>query len=69
MSFIRLAARSIPRPAVFSRLAITRPALATQSPAIWRSYSAAAGLTKEDITARVLETIKDFEKVDPSKVP
>lgn len=32
------------------------------------AYSAAAGLSKEDITARVLDVLKSFEKVDGSKV-
>jgi len=32
------------------------------------AFSAAAGLTKEDITTRVLDVLKGFEKVDPAKV-
>lgn len=32
------------------------------------AYSAAAGLSKEDITTRVLDVLKSFEKVDSSKV-
>ena len=31
------------------------------------AYSAAAGLSKEDITTRVLDVLKSFEKVDGSK--
>ena len=32
------------------------------------AFSAAAGLTKEEITTRVLDVLKGFEKVDPKKV-
>ncbi len=32
------------------------------------AYSAAAGLSQEDITSRVLDVLKSFEKVDGSKV-
>jgi hypothetical protein len=31
-------------------------------------YAEAAGLSKENIQSRVLEVMKSFEKVDPSKV-
>jgi NADH dehydrogenase (ubiquinone) 1 alpha/beta subcomplex 1 len=43
-------------------MAFTRPAF------VYRSYSAAAGLTKDDIQSRVMEVMKSFEKVNPSKV-
>ena len=33
-----------------------------------RSYSAEAGLTRETISARILEVLTSFEKVDPAKV-
>lgn len=32
------------------------------------NFSAAAGLSKEDIQTRVLDVLKGFEKVDPAKV-
>ena len=68
----RLAARSFSarnlnvaaRPVVASRLA-----LAARSRIVPRAaFSAAAGLSKEDITTRVLDVLKSFEKVDGSKV-
>ncbi|KAG8927299.1 hypothetical protein FRC02_008312 [Tulasnella sp. 418] len=33
-----------------------------------RFYSAASGLNKEDITARILDVLKSFEKVKPEKL-
>ncbi|ODO09943.1 acyl carrier protein [Cryptococcus amylolentus CBS 6273] len=48
-----------PQPA---QQAAFKPALAL------RAYSAAAGLSKEDITKRVLEVLQDFEKVDATKL-
>ncbi|KAG9007294.1 hypothetical protein FRB94_014509 [Tulasnella sp. JGI-2019a] len=33
-----------------------------------RFYSAAAGLSKEDITARIIDVLKSFEKVDAAKL-
>lgn len=68
----RLAARSFSarnlnvaaRPVVASRLA-----LAARSRIVPRAaFSAAAGLSKEDITTRVLDVLKSFEKVDGAKV-
>ncbi|TXT16012.1 hypothetical protein VHUM_00515 [Vanrija humicola] len=56
----RLALRAAASPA---RAALVRPAAV---PA-FRAYSAAA-LTKDDITARVLDVLKSFEKVDASKL-
>jgi NADH dehydrogenase (ubiquinone) 1 alpha/beta subcomplex 1 len=64
MSFIRLAARSLARP----RLAFAA-APRIQNSVPWRAgFSAAAGLTKDDIKKRVIEVLKGFEKVEPSKV-
>lgn len=63
MSFIRLAAYNLTR----SRLALAVPR--RQNPIPWRaSFSAPAGLTKDVIETRVLDVLKGFEKVNPSKV-
>ncbi|KAB5592232.1 hypothetical protein CTheo_4329 [Ceratobasidium theobromae] len=35
---------------------------------VYKSYSAAAGLSREDVQTRVLDVLKSFEKVDPSKI-
>ncbi|WWC70941.1 acyl carrier protein [Kwoniella pini CBS 10737] len=34
----------------------------------YRNYAAAAGLSKDDITSRVLDVLKSFEKVDGTKL-
>jgi NADH dehydrogenase (ubiquinone) 1 alpha/beta subcomplex 1 len=63
MSFIRLAARNLARP----RLASVVPR--TQNFVPWRAaFSAAAGLTKDTIETRILDVLRGFEKVNPSKV-
>ncbi|WOO76838.1 Acyl carrier protein, mitochondrial [Vanrija pseudolonga] len=59
----RLALRAAASPARAAVLA--RPAVAAR-PA-FRAYSAAA-LTKDDITSRVLDVLKSFEKVDAAKL-
>lgn len=66
MSFLRLAVRNVARP----RVAFATPvALATRGRILQSaSYSAAAGLSKEQITARVLDVLKGFEKVKQDKV-
>ena len=66
MSFLRLAVRNVARP----RMAFAAPAaLATRSRILQgASYSAAAGLSKEQITARDLDVLKGFEKVKQDKV-
>ncbi len=64
MSFLRLAVRSVTRP----RVALASPALYRSRILQSASYSAAAGLSKEQITSRVLDVLKGFEKVDPAKV-
>lgn len=63
MSLLRLAARSTP----FTRRAIVCQRNALQLP-FRAGYSAAAGLSRETIEQRVLEVLKGFEKVQPSKV-
>ena len=50
---------------------VVTPRLALAARTQWvprAAYSAAAGLSKEDITTRVLDVLKSFEKVDGSKV-
>jgi NADH dehydrogenase (ubiquinone) 1 alpha/beta subcomplex 1, acyl-carrier protein len=66
MSFLRVACRAS---------ALTRPRFSAATfvrPRIWlpprAAFSAAAGLSKEDITTRVLDVLKGFEKVDHAKV-
>ncbi|KAG8706775.1 hypothetical protein FRC12_020301 [Ceratobasidium sp. 428] len=53
-------ARTAPR--LRAAAVVTRPAF------VWRSYSAAAGLSKADIQTRVLDVLKTFEKVDGAKL-
>ena len=55
---------------VAARLAVApRLALAARAQYVPRAqFSAAAVLSKEDITTRVLDVLKSFEKVDGSKV-
>ncbi|KAI0691321.1 acyl carrier protein [Cytidiella melzeri] len=64
MSFLRLAVRSVARP----RIAIA--ALPSSRGRVWQnaSYSAAAGLSQEQVTSRVLDVLKGFEKVDQTKL-
>lgn len=65
MSFLRLALRSVARP----RLAVPAALPSTRSWILQNArYSAAAGLSKEQITTRVLDVLKGFEKVDQTKV-
>lgn len=75
MSFLRLAARSITRPRFTSSpRVVSLPHAVTALPSSrgrvlqYAAYSAAAGLSKGEITARVLDVLKGFEKVDPTKV-
>ena len=42
------------------------PAIAI--PAAWRSMGASAGLDKGEVTDRVINVVKNFNKVDPAKV-
>lgn len=59
--FASIATRSSP---INTSLA-SRPSTWAFSP---RFYSAAAGLSKQDIEARILDVLKSFEKVDAAKV-
>lgn len=64
MSFFRLAARSVARPSLAATALPARNALRMQI----ARYSAPAGLSKDQITTRVLDVLKGFEKVDQGKV-
>lgn len=66
----RLAARNFAARNVVARtVASPRLALVARSRIIpCAAFSAAAGLSKDEITTRVLDVLKSFEKVEPSKV-
>ncbi|THV04859.1 acyl carrier protein [Dendrothele bispora CBS 962.96] len=63
MSLFRVAART----SFLSRqaLRVSRP---TTQLSLRAAYSAAAGLSKENVEARVMDVLKGFEKVDQSKL-
>ena len=69
MSFLRVAFRG--PAATFARNRVAASAV-TIPRRTWlpqhAAFSAAAGLTQEAITTRVLDVLKGFEKVDPNKV-
>jgi NADH dehydrogenase (ubiquinone) 1 alpha/beta subcomplex 1 len=71
MSFLRVVARAAPvRPflqAQTPRLALQPLARARLSPRAFFA-TAAGGLRKEEIEARILDILKSFEKVEPGKV-
>ncbi|KAI0094755.1 acyl carrier protein [Irpex rosettiformis] len=64
MSFLRLAVRSVARP----RIAVAALPSARGRILQSASYAAAAGLSKEQVTSRVLDVLKGFEKVDQTKL-
>lgn len=66
MSFLRLAVRNVARP----RLSFAAPvAFSARSSLLQRAtFATGAGLDKEQITARVLDVLKGFEKVKQEKV-
>lgn len=43
-------------------------AAAGTSLSLWRGYAGGGYLEKDDVTSRVLEVTKHFEKIDPAKV-
>ena len=74
MTAFRLALKSIPR-ATSSSLVRPTPLLlrapisrTIPQPLLVRGYAASAGLTKDDIKARIMEVMRDFEKVNAAKV-
>ncbi|TFK57167.1 acyl carrier protein [Heliocybe sulcata] len=66
MSFARFALRTASR-ASYPRVSLTVANRWSRLPPR-SSFSAAAGLSKDQIESRVLEVLKGFEKVDPSKL-
>lgn len=65
MSFLRLAVRNIAR----TRVVAAPAALSARTSFLQRAqYSATAGLNKEQITARILDVLKGFEKAKLEKV-
>lgn len=63
---LRTASRSVAPRAGF-RMAAASPAASLRPILLARGY-ASAGLSRDDITARVLDVLKTFEKVDGGKV-
>ena len=68
---LRSAAASLIRaraPMAIARPAVARTAMVAPRFAPVRFYAASAGLSKSDIESRIVDVLKTFEKVDPSKV-
>ena len=69
MSFLRVAFRGPAASFARNRVSVSSAAIPRQTWLLQRAaFSAAAGLTREDITTRVLDVLKGFEKVDQTKV-
>lgn len=69
MSFLRVAFRGPAASFARNRVTISAAAIPRRTWLPQRAaFSAAAGLKKEEITTRVLDVLKGFEKVDPKKV-
>ncbi|KAF7799060.1 hypothetical protein EIP86_010290 [Pleurotus ostreatoroseus] len=64
MSLLRLAVRNVARPRF---VATALPSMRNQF-LQKAAYSAAAPLSREQITTRVVDVLKGFEKVDPAKL-
>lgn len=47
---------------------VAQPAARLSPIAVGRFYSAGAGLDRNDIESRILDILKGFDKIDPSKV-
>ena len=69
MSFLRVAFRGPAASFVRNRVSVSAAAIPRRT---WfpqrAAFSAVAGLTKEEITTRVFDVLKGFEKVDEAKV-
>ena len=69
MSFLRVAFRGPAASFAQNRVSVSAAAIPRRTWLLQRAaFSAAAGLTKEEITTRVLDVLKGFEKVDAAKV-
>ena len=69
MSFFRIAFRGPAASFARNRVSVSATTIPRRTWLPQRAaFSASAGLTKEDITARVFDVLKGFEKVDPTKV-
>ena len=69
MSFLRIAFRGPAASFARNRVSVSAVAIPRRTWLPQRAaFSAAAGLTKDEITTRVLDVLKGFEKVDPTKV-
>lgn len=69
MSFLRLAFRGPAASFARNRVSVSAVAIPRRTWLPQRAaFSAAAGLTREEITTRVLDVLKGFEKIDPAKV-
>ncbi|GAB4820481.1 hypothetical protein N2152v2_007527 [Parachlorella kessleri] len=47
---------------------LSRMGMAASSQQLWRGFATASYLDKNEVTDRVLNCVKNFEKVEPSKV-
>ncbi|KAF9654331.1 acyl carrier protein [Thelephora ganbajun] len=69
MSFFRVAFRGPVASLARNRVSVSAAAIPRRTWLPQRAtFSVAAGLTKEEITTRVLDVLKGFEKVDPAKL-
>lgn len=69
MSFLRVAFRGPAASFARNRVPISAAVIPRRTWLPQRAaFSAVAGLTKEEITTRVFDVLKGFEKVDPTKV-
>ena len=69
MSFLRVAFRGPAASFARNRVSLSAAAIPRRTWLPQRAaFSAASGLTKEEITTRVLDVLKGFEKVDAAKV-
>lgn len=69
MSFLRVAFRGPAASFSRNRVSLSAAAIPRRTWLPQRAaFSAAAGLTREEITTRVLDVLKGFEKVDATKV-
>jgi NADH dehydrogenase (ubiquinone) 1 alpha/beta subcomplex 1, acyl-carrier protein len=69
MSFLRVAFRGPAATFARNRVSLSAVSIPRRTWLPQRAaFSAAAGLSHQDITTRVFDVLKGFEKVDPNKV-